>query len=313
MRPMQVKRPITSAARLKSLVKRNGLHLTRKLGQNFLLDERVLDSIVQAAELTEGDRVLEIGCGLGNLTKKLAETGAEILACEIDHGLYAIATQELEGLSNVRAMLCDALDGSSHLSKRLNEAIEEHLEGGARLKVVANLPYCISTPAITALVDSPFTVASLVLTLQKEVADRLGATPGTKQYSYLSALMQLQCETELLKVLSPRVFWPRPAVSSTIVRIVPKLIDEVAGAGDLKAFKKLARAVFGSRRKTLLNSLDSSPGVPLDRDAIAERLLQAGVDPQIRGERLSPSQLLDLAKALELAGPRATDKSDTVQ
>jgi len=310
MRPTGVKRPITSAARLKSLVKRNGLHLTKKLGQNFLLDERVLDSIVRAAELSEGDRVLEIGSGLGNLTKKLAETGAQVLSCEIDHGLYAIAAQELDGLTNVRIMLCDALDGSSHLSKRLAEALEEHLAGGAPLKVVANLPYCISTPAITALLESPFALDRLVLTLQKEVADRLGATPGTKQYSYLSALMQLQCKTELLKVISPKVFWPRPAVSSTVVRIVPKPSDETAGPGALKAFKKLARAIFRSRRKTLLNSLDSSLGITLDRDTIADRLLQAGVDPQIRGECLNPTELIELAAALELAGPRAADSND---
>ena len=313
MKPPQVKRPITSAARLKSLVKRNGLHLTKKLGQNFLLDERVLDSIVRAAELTEDDRVLEIGCGLGNLTKKLAETGARILACEIDHGLYAVATQELEGLPNVRAMLSDALDGASHLSKRLIEALEELLADGACLKVVANLPYCISTPAITALLDSPFTLDRLVLTLQKEVADRLGAKPGTKQYSYLSALMQLQCDTELLKVLSPKVFWPRPAVSSTVVRIVPKPSGQAASARDLKAFKKLARAIFRSRRKTLLNSLDNSLGISPDRDTIADRLRQAGIDPQIRGECLSPPQLLELAKALDLAGSRGTPNNEAVQ
>ena len=313
MKPTQVKRPITSAARLKSLVKRNGLHLTKKLGQNFLLDERVLDSIARTAELTEGDRVLEIGCGLGNLTKKLAETGAEVLACEIDHGLYAIAAQELEGLPNVRTMLCDALDGSSHLSKRLTEALAELLADGACLKVVSNLPYCISTPAITALIESPFPLDRLVLMLQKEVADRLGATPGTKQYSYLSALMQLQCDTELLKVLSPRVFWPRPAISSAVVQIVPKPKDEATSTSELKAFKKLAKAVFRSRRKTLLNSLDSSLGLTLDRDAIADRLRQAGIDPQIRGERLSPPQLLDLARTLELVEPHAADTSDAAE
>lgn len=302
-----------TASALRARVQRAGLRLTRKRGQCFLIDDCALDLIVSAADLCASDHVLEIGSGPGNLTAALAESGAQILACEIDPGLAAVAAEVLDDKPNVRCLVCDALDGHGHISRPLADELARFVQLDSRLKVVSNLPYCISTPAITAFVESQLPWDRLVLTVQKEVAERLIASSRTKAYSYLSARVQLQCDVEVLGTLSPRAFWPRPEVSSAVVRIVPKGAGQAIADADLRGFKRLATAIFRSRRKTLLNSLNGSLTIPLDREAIARKLQMCGFDPGSRGERLTPEQMLEMAQCLGLmdappsAGPDDAD------
>ncbi len=302
MRPQGSKIRSMGGARVKNLVKQLGLHLKRKYGQNFLIDEAVLDYIADAAELTPGDRVLEVGTGLGNLTKKLAESGARVLSCEIDPTLAAIASQELAPCPNVRILAHDALDGHGNLSKPLTAALDELLGGGGRLKVVSNLPYCVATPIITAFVEGSWPVERLVLTIQKEVGERLVAQRGTRDYSYLGVVVQLQCEARLLRGLAPGSFWPKPDVRSAIVCIKPKSEEERVDEATLKGLKRVANAIFRMRRKTLLNALDGVPAIPGDRAAIAAAIERAELDPGVRGEQLTPQQMVQLAQALELTG-----------
>ena len=299
MRPHGAKIRAIGGARVKRLVQRYGLRLLRKLGQNFLIDERVIDFIVESAELTPDDRVVEIGCGMGNLTRKIAETGAHVLACEVDVRIATVAIEELEDMPNVRIIVRDALDGKGGLSAPLREGIDELLADGGRLKVVSNLPYCISTPVITTLVEGDLPVERQVLTVQKEVGERLIAKPGTKPYSYLGVTVQLHCETELLKDIAPSAFWPRPEVRSAIVRVRPRA-DVSIDADTLRGFKMLAKAIFNSRRKTLLNSLGQVGGIVADRDAFLAAFDKLGLEPKVRGERLSPEEMVELARALGL-------------
>ena len=299
MRSAEPRPLLSNRAELKQRVQRAGLRLTRKRGQSFLVNERELDFIVAAAELTPEDRVLEIGSGPGNLTSKLAQTGARVLACEIDPGLAALASEALDDMANVQCVVCDALDGSGRLSQRLREELDKFLPRSSPLKVVSNLPYCISTPAITALVESTLPWDRFVLTVQKEVADRLIAAPGVKAYSYLSARVQLQCETQLLKTISPRAFWPQPEVRSTVVRIMPRPGGQRIDADSLMGFKRIAKAIFSSRRKTMLNSLHGCQSIHLGRDEITSKLRAWGIEPTARGERLAPLEMLELAQFLE--------------
>lgn len=305
MRPPRANRHQTEAVRIKALVRQLGLHLTRKLGQNFLLDPRVLEFIVDTAQLSEGDRVLEIGCGLGHLTARLAATGARVLACEIDSGLASAAQEQLRSLPNVRCLHCDALDGSSHLSSPVLEGLDELLSDGGTLKLVSNLPYCISTPTITAVLEGPYPFERMVLTLQKEVADRLAAKPGTKAYSYLSARIQLQCESETLRTISRHSFWPKPEIESAVVRIMPKPVELCPDEDGLRGFKRLAKAVFKSRRKTLPNAVATVLPAHMTRDGVHAALVDMGFSPQVRGETLTPMELVDLARALGLQSSAA--------
>ena len=288
---------------MKNMVKRLGLRLRRKLGQNFLIDESALDLIVESAHVDKDDLVLEVGTGLGNLTDRLAKTGARVLSCEIDPALAHIASNELMGHANVRIVAHDALDGHGQFSAPLAAAIEELLSGAQQFKAVSNLPYCVATPVIGALVEGDWPVTLLVFTIQKEVAGRLVAEPGTKPYSYLSVAVQLQCEVELLRTLASDAFWPRPEVASAIVRLTPKPAEARVTGDRLKGLKRVAKAIFRLRRKTLLNALDTATAVPGDRGAIVDALERCNIEPSTRGERLTPAQMVELAEALGLTTP----------
>ncbi len=267
--------------RTKKVLFQYGYQARRSLGQHFLVDEGLLRKISELADLSKEDRVLEIGSGPGNLTKYLVERAGKVMAMEIEPELVKILKSQLQ-------------------SEKL-EVLEEDilrfdlkkLKGEKKLKVVANLPYNISTEVIFRLLEAPGIFSELYLMLQKEVAERVVAKPGTKDYGILAVISQFHSEPEILLRLGPGAFHPRPRVDSALVKF--KVFDlpryELANYLD---FKKLIRAMFGKRRKTLRNALSKS-GLGLDKSQAEELLKKAGISPQARAEQIELERLVLLS------------------
>ena len=261
------------------ILKRFGIRMSKKLGQNFLIDEHVVNSIVEAAGIKPGDAVLEIGPGIGTLTQGLAEAGAHVTAVEIDRRLLEVLSKTLEGYENVRVVHGDIL--------RVN--ITETV-GAPQYKVVANLPYYITTPIIMGLLETKMPIDVLVTMVQKEVAQRMVASPGTKDYGALSVAVQYYTKAEIMFVVKPDSFIPPPSVDSAVIRCT--VLDKPPVEVDEKIFFRVVRAAFAQRRKTLFNTLKTT-GVPVE--TLKGILESAGIDGNRRGETLSIDEFAALS------------------
>lgn len=287
--------------KLRARLDRLGLKPSVRRGQNFLLDQNQLAFIVETARPGPNDVVLEVGPGSGFLTRRLAKTGALVLAVEIDKGLLPLAAEETKGLPNVIYHLGDILAGKNALNPEAMDRLAELLTlkreqpGAAEspsepvLKSVSNLPYSAGTPFIMNLLTSPLPWTTGVFLLQKEVAERLGAAPGGKEYGAISIGAALAGTATLERIVPPGAFWPRPKVDSAVVRM------EFLPAGERaeipwRGIRRIASAVFSARRKILKNALK---GVFRDRDA-ADVLKEAELDPECRGETLTPHEFARL-------------------
>lgn len=264
------------------ILKTFGLSMRKKLGQNFLIDEQVVNSIVAAACLSASDTVLEIGPGIGTLTQGLAETGAQIVSVELDVKLIQVLAKTLEGYQNVRVIHGDIL--KFDISREIT---------AEQYKVVANLPYYITTPIIMHLLESRLPVELLVTMVQKEVAERMVAAPGGKDYGALSVAVQYYTQPEILFTVPPQSFIPSPAVESAVIRCTVRGVSPVA-LQEEKLFFRVVKGAFAQRRKTLANALKTTG---LDSAAIGWMLSQAAIDPQRRGETLSLQEFGDIANA----------------
>ena len=263
------------------ILKRFGIRMNKKLGQNFLIDEHVVNSIVEAAGIKPGDAVLEVGPGIGTLTQGLAEAGANVTAVEIDRRLIEVLSKTLEGYENVRVVYGDIL--KVDVAKEI---------GAANYKVVANLPYYITTPIIMGLLESKMPIDVLVTMVQKEVAQRMVATPGTKDYGSLSVAVQYYTKAEIAFIVKPDSFIPAPKVDSAVIRCTrlekpPVQVNE-------KIFFRVVKAAFAQRRKTLSNTLKTT-GVPAETVKLI--LANAGIDGNRRGETLTMEEFATLANA----------------
>jgi 16S rRNA (adenine1518-N6/adenine1519-N6)-dimethyltransferase len=261
------------------ILKRFGIRMSKKLGQNFLIDEHVVNSIVAAAGIKPGDAVLEIGPGIGTLTQGLAEAGANVTAVEIDRRLLEVLSKTLEGYDNVKVVHGDIL--------RINIA---ETVGAEQYKVVANLPYYITTPIIMGLLEARMPIDVLVTMVQKEVAQRMVATPGTKDYGALSVAVQYYTKAEIMFIVKPDSFIPAPSVESAVIRCT--VLDKPPVEVNEKIFFRVVKAAFAQRRKTLLNTLKTT-GVPAE--ALKVILDAAGIDGTRRGETLSLDEFAALA------------------
>lgn len=261
------------------ILKRFGIRMSKKLGQNFLIDERVVQNIVEAAGIQQGDTVLEIGPGIGTLTQGLAEAGANVTAVEIDRRLLDVLAKTLEGYENIKIVHGDIL--------RID--IEKEV-AAPRYKVVANLPYYITTPIIMGLLEAHMPVEVLVTMVQKEVAQRMVAVPGTKDYGSLSVAVQYYTRPEIMFVVPPAAFIPPPAVDSAVIRCTVR--EKPPVDVNEKIFFRIVKAAFAQRRKTLFNTLKTT-GVPLDDLKII--LEKAGIDGGRRGETLSLEEFAAIA------------------
>lgn len=262
----------------------------KKYGQNFLIDSHVLEKIMDAAEIGKDDCVVEIGPGIGTMTQYLAERAGEVVAVEIDKNLIPILTETLADYKNVSIINEDILKVD------LNRIVEEK-NGGKPVKIVANLPYYITTPIIMGLFENHVPVKSITVMVQKEVADRMQVGPGTKDYGALSLAVQYYAKPEIVAIVPPNCFIPRPNVASAVIRLTchEKKPVEVK---DEKGMFALIRASFNQRRKTLANSLSNAQNLSLTREQVTEALESMQLSPTIRGEALTLEQFAVLADIL---------------
>ncbi|MFO0012253.1 MAG: 16S rRNA (adenine(1518)-N(6)/adenine(1519)-N(6))-dimethyltransferase RsmA [Planctomycetota bacterium] len=280
---------------LAKTLERAGLQPKTRYGQNFLIDLNLLDILIEGGELDRKDVVLEIGTGLGSLTKTLALRAGRVITVEVDRDLHALASRELKSLPNVELHHCDALRNKNHLRREILDAVSSAMSeiDGARFKLVANLPYNVATPIISNLLSESPLVERMVVTIQKELADRMIAPPGCKDYSALSVWMQALCDCEILRVLPPSVFWPRPKVESAILRIRPRQ-EKRDRIRDLDFFHAKVRALFFHRRKFLRSQLATAVQDELDKSEVDAILERRGLAPNLRAEQLAVEQIIDL-------------------
>lgn len=262
----------------------------KKFGQNFLIDTTVLDRIISSAEITKEDCVLEIGPGIGTMTQYLAERAGSVVAVEIDKALIPILEETLQDYDNVTVINDDILKVD------INRLVEEK-NGGHPIKVVANLPYYITTPIIMGLFESRVPLKSITIMVQKEVADRMQVGPGTKDYGALSLAVQYYAKPEIVANVPPNCFIPRPNVGSAVIRLT-RYEEPPVQVKDEKMLFKIIRASFNQRRKTLQNGLNNSSELNFTKDQIAAAIAAAGFSPSVRGEALTLEQFARLTDIL---------------
>lgn len=298
--------PRQTATYLSKRLKAAGLSPVSRYGQNFLIDLNLIDLIARSAELTRTDVVLEIGTGVGSLTSRLSDAAGAVLSVEIDQNLHRLASEELEGRPNVRLIHGDALRNKNTLREDLMDQIRDamtRIGESARFLLVANLPYNVATPIIGNLLHQSPPPDAMVVTIQKELADRIVAEPGTKDYGALSVWIQSQCRCKIVRVLPPKVFWPRPKVHSAIIRLDLEP-ERRAAIADLQYFHQTVRALFFHRRKFLRSVVISAMKGRLDKSQVDEVLASLGHGETARAEELSVDQveqLVDALRTVELA------------
>jgi 16S rRNA (adenine1518-N6/adenine1519-N6)-dimethyltransferase len=281
---------LTAPSQVADLLRRHGFRPRKSLGQSFLVDQNVLDRIVDSADLSPEDGVLEIGAGLGTLSRALAARGRQVISLEIDRDLIPVLSETTGDLPNLQVVCQDALTADI-------DGLLETLAGG-HIKVVANIPYYVTSPLLELLLERSGRLSLIVLLVQKEVAQRLVARPGTPDYGSLTVFAQYHAEAELVSVVSPKAFLPAPKVESAILRLTPRPRRSLSGEDEARFFQ-VVRAGFSQRRKTLYNCLRSFPPLGLSSELAAQALAQAGIEPRRRGETLSLAEFARVSQAVE--------------
>lgn len=274
-----------------AVLEKHGFHFQKKFGQNFLIDTHILEKIISAAEISKEDFVLEIGPGIGTMTQYLCEQAREVTAVEIDANLIPILDDTLSPYDNVTVIHNDIL-------KVDIGALVQEKNGGHPIKVVANLPYYITTPIIMALLERHVPASSITVMVQKEVADRMQEKPGSKEYGALSLAVQYYARPEVVAVVPPTCFVPRPKVASSVIKLSCYQEPPVK-ADDEKFLFNVIRASFNQRRKTLVNGLNNSPDIPVSREGILDCIRMIGKGDNIRGEMLSLEEFALLSNFLK--------------
>lgn len=273
-----------------AVLQKYNFNFQKKFGQNFLIDTHVLEKIMDSAEITKDDCVLEIGPGIGTMTQYLAERAGHVVVVEIDKNLIPILEETLSAYDNVTIINNDILKVD------INKLVDE-LNEGKPIKVVANLPYYITTPIIMGLFESHVPINSITIMVQKEVADRMQVGPGTKDYGALSLAVQYYAKPEIVANVPPNCFIPRPGVGSAVIRLTRYEQPPVKVADEKRMFA-LIRASFNQRRKTLVNGLTNAPELGLSKEAVTQALEKLGLAPTVRGETLTLEQFAELSNIL---------------
>ncbi|HEY8363914.1 MAG TPA: 16S rRNA (adenine(1518)-N(6)/adenine(1519)-N(6))-dimethyltransferase RsmA [Tissierellaceae bacterium] len=272
---------------VKEILSKYGFEFSKSLGQNFLIDGNIIRKIAEKANITGEDYILEIGPGIGTLTEELAIRAKKVVAIELDKNLMPILDETLGEYKNVEIINGDVLKVD------LKRIIEEKLDNGP-VKVVANLPYYVTTPIITKLLESNLNLDSIIVMVQKEVAERMKAKPGSKDYGSLSVYVNFFSIPEIIIHVPKTVFMPQPKVDSAVIKLdIKKNLPDI----DRDKFFRVIRAAFSKRRKTLLNSL-SSYGFDIDKETIRETLENININPEIRAENLSVEDFIKISETL---------------
>lgn len=276
-----------SPSRVKEVLARHGFKFSKALGQNFLIDGNIVRKIVSESNITKDDYVLEIGPGMGTLTEELALNAKKVIAVELDKSLLPILDETLGKYDNVEIIYGDILDVD------IEKLIEEKCEGKS-IKVVANLPYYVTTPIIGKLIEENLNLESITVMVQKEVADRMASGPGSKVYGSLSVFVNFYCDPEIVVKVPKTVFMPQPKIDSSVIKLnLKKELPDI----DTDKFFKVVKAGFSKRRKTILNAL-SSYGFNIEKDDIRLVLESVGIPPSERAENLSVEEFIKISKAL---------------
>lgn len=281
---------LSNPQRTIEVIKKYEFCFQKKFGQNFLIDGHVLDKIIAGAGVTKDDMVLEIGPGIGTMTQYLAEAAGKVVAVEIDRNLLPILQETLADYDNVKVIHADVL------SLDLEKLVQEE-NGGRPIKVVANLPYYITTPIIMALFEQHVPLANVTVMVQKEVAARMKSGPGSKDYGALSLAVQYYAEPYIVASVPCNCFMPRPNVDSAVIRLT-RYEEPPVQVKDEKMLFKIIRASFNQRRKTLQNGLNNSSELNFTKDQIAAAIAEAGFSPSVRGEALTLEQFAKLTDIL---------------
>lgn len=281
---------LSNPQRTIEVIKKYEFCFQKKFGQNFLIDGHVLDKIIAGAGVTKDDMVLEIGPGIGTMTQYLAEAAGKVVAVEIDRNLLPILQETLADYDNVKVIHADVL------SLDLEKLVQEE-NGGRPIKVVANLPYYITTPIIMALFEQHVPLANVTVMVQKEVAARMKSGPGSKDYGALSLAVQYYAEPYIVANVPCNCFMPRPNVDSAVIRLT-RYEEPPVQVKDEKMLFKIIRESFNQRRKTLQNGLNNSSELNFTKDQIAAAIAEAGFSPSVRGEALTLEQFAKLTDIL---------------
>lgn len=281
---------LSNPQRTIEVIKKYEFCFQKKFGQNFLIDGHVLDKIIAGAGVTKDDMVLEIGPGIGTMTQYLAEAAGKVVAVEIDRNLLPILQETLADYDNVKVIHADVL------SLDLEKLVQEE-NGGRPIKVVANLPYYITTPIIMALFEQHVPLANVTVMVQKEVAARMKSGPGSKDYGALSLAVQYYAEPYIVANVPCNCFMPRPNVDSAVIRLT-RYEEPPVQVKDEKMLFKIIRASFNQRRKTLQNGLNNSSELNFTKDQIAAAIAEAGFPTSVRGEALTLEQFAKLTDIL---------------
>ena len=273
------------------VLQKYNFNFQKKFGQNFLIDTHVLDKIIRESGVTKDDCVIEIGPGIGTMTQYLCENAREVVAIEIDKNLIPILQDTLSAYDNVTVINEDVL-------KVDIKKLAEEKNGGRPVKVVANLPYYITTPIIMGLFESHVPIDSITIMVQKEVADRMQEGPGSKEYGALSLAVQYYAKPEIVAIVPPNCFMPRPNVGSAVIRLTCHEEPPVKVKDESFMFN-IIRASFNQRRKTLVNGLGNAAFLTVTKEQVAEALEKMNLSPTIRGEALSLEQFAELSNILK--------------
>ncbi|CEN74494.1 KsgA/Dim1 family 16S ribosomal RNA methyltransferase [[Clostridium] sordellii] len=284
---------LSSHRKTKEVVDKHGFKFSKSLGQNFLIDDNVIDRILDGARLSEGDKIIEVGPGIGTLTREMGRVADKVVAIEIDKTLIPILKDTLDEFENIEVINQDIL------KVNVEDLVKEKLNGGP-VKLVANLPYYITTPIVMKFLEEDIPVTDIVVMVQKEVADRMNANPGTKDYGALSVAVQYYCDTEIVAKAPRHMFIPQPNVDSTVIGLHVRE-ERKYNVDSEDIFFKTVKAAFGQRRKTLLNALGTLGF--LNKDEIRAVLNEANIDEKRRGETLSIEEFANLSNCVNKRVP----------
>lgn len=288
-----------SASQLKALSKDNNIRINKRSGQNFLVDENYLNKIISSCNITENDLVLEIGAGLGALTESIAPLCKHLIAIEVDKKFCSFLKDALLEYKNVEIVCADILKYDiKSAGEKLKHLPTHRTDRQGKFKVIGNLPYYITSPIITYLINNRKSIQSAFITVQKEVAERLMSSPARKTYGSLSCFVQFYTKPDIMVSMPKEAFYPVPQVESSLVRL-EFLKNPSVKVKDESLFFKIVNAAFNKRRKTLLNALSLSGAFNLNKEQVNKILLGCGIDPKRRGETLSLKEFADLTEEFD--------------